>query len=285
LRNCGRGKDGRLSRLSPYRGLFYWHHLAGLVFGVASLAFVARGLVSMNPWGFLDSGGRGGGERARLEGPAPRWAEVRQSIEALRARSVTAISLSLAPYGGTLYWSARGEDGAVTRLDASGNAAPLSERDLAEAAARLAGAAGIAEQRLMNDGDAYYLGERGIGLRGLPVYRAIANDSESTRYYLDPASGALLGRADANRRWHRWLFAAIHRLDFAAWVRVRPAWDIILIGLMLGGIAVSATGVYLALRRVRNDIVVVFRVITTRGAAQSRGLPSYVMHPTGPKQG
>jgi hypothetical protein len=66
---------------------------------------------------------------------------------------------------------------------------------------------------------------------------------------------------------------------------VRPAWDIILIGLMLGGIAVSATGVYLALRRVRNDIVVLYRVIARRGAAPSKGLPSYVMRATGPENG
>jgi uncharacterized iron-regulated membrane protein len=95
----------------------------------------------------------------------------------------------------------------------------------------------------------------------LPVYRVMSNDGDSTRYYLDPTTGSLLQRADANRRWHRWLFAAVHRLDFAAWVRVRPAWDIILIGLMLGGIAVSATGVYLALRRVRSDLVMVFRAL------------------------
>jgi hypothetical protein len=92
-----RGKD---EQLSAYRGLFYWHHLAGLVFGVVSLAFVASGLVSMNPWGFLDS--RGGGERARLEGPSPHWAEVKASILELRARSVPALNLSLAPYGGKL---------------------------------------------------------------------------------------------------------------------------------------------------------------------------------------
>jgi hypothetical protein len=104
----------------------------------------------------------------------------------------------------------------------------------------------------MLDGDGYYIGDRSSGR--LPVYRVIANDAEDTRYYIDPVSGALLERADANRRWHRWLFGAIHRLDFAAWIRVRPVWDIILIVLMLGGIAVSATGVYLALRRVRNDL-------------------------------
>jgi len=67
-----------------------------------------------------------------------------------------------------------------------------------------------------------------VGVR-LPVYRIVLNDAESTRYYLDPTTGALLARLDTNRRWRRWLFGAIHRLDFAAWVRVRPAWDMILI--------------------------------------------------------
>jgi uncharacterized iron-regulated membrane protein len=261
-----RGKDGRLS---PYRGLFYWHHLSGLVFGIVALAFVASGLVSMNPWGFLDS--RGGGERARLEGTAPRWTAVRTSLDALRAHAVDAVSLSLSRYGGDIYWLATAADGTVTRLDTAGNVAPLGERDLAAAAARLAGANGIAAQGLMDEADTYYVGQGGR----LPVYRVIANDAESTRYYLDPLSGALLGRVDANRRWQRWLFGAVHRLDFAAWVRVRPAWDIILIALMLGGFAVSATGVYLAVRRVRSDIVMLFRAMAgaagaIRGTAATR---------------
>jgi uncharacterized iron-regulated membrane protein len=242
-----RGKD---RRVSPYRGLFYWHHLAGLVFGLVTLAFVASGLVSMNPWGFLDS--RPGNDRARLEGTQPRWEDVKTSILALKARAIMAVNLSLAPYGGQIFWLAAGDDGFVTRLDAAGNLAPISARDLTEAAARLAGSAGTATQGLIHEADAYYIGDRLSGR--LPVYRVIANDAESTRYYIDPTSGALLERADSNRRWHRWLFGAIHRLDFAAWIRVRPAWDITLIVLMLGGIAVSATGVYLALRRVRNDL-------------------------------
>jgi PepSY-associated TM region len=258
-----RGKDGRVS---PYRGLFYWHHLSGLVFGLIALAFVASGLVSMNPWGFLDS--RGSGERARLDGQLPRWGDVKSSIMALGARSVTAVNLSLAPYGGNLFWFATGEDGSVTRLDASGNVVPIGEHDLVEAAARLAGSAGIAAQGFIKEGDAYYIGDRSSA--PLPVYRVIANDAESTRYYLDPTSGALVQRADSNRRWHRWLFGAIHRLDFAAWIRVRPIWDIILVTLMIGGAAVSATGVYLALRRVRNDIVLVFRFLAKRSAALHR---------------
>jgi hypothetical protein len=75
-----RGKDGKLS---PYRGIFYWHHLAGLVFGLFTLTFVASGLISMNPWGFLEGGG-GGGEIGRLEGPPARWGEIKASIAALQ---------------------------------------------------------------------------------------------------------------------------------------------------------------------------------------------------------
>jgi hypothetical protein len=200
-----RGKD---RRVSPYRGLFYWHHLAGLVFGVVTLAFVASGLVSMNPWGFLDS--RGGYDRARLEGPPPRWGDVNASILALRARAIMAVNLSLAPYGGEIFWLATGEDGVVTRLDAAGNMAPISTRDLTEAAARLAGTAGTATQGLMLNGDSYYIDDRSSAR--LPVYRVIANDAESTRYYIDPTSSALLARADSNRRWHRWLFASYSSL-------------------------------------------------------------------------
>ncbi len=62
------------------------------------------------------------------------------------------------------------------------------------------------------------------------------------------------------------LFDAIHRLDFAAWVRVRPAWAMVLIALMLDGAAVSATGVYLAVRRVRSDLIILYRFAAGRTA-------------------
>ncbi len=105
-------KRGKRGRLSPYRGVFYWHHLAGLVFGLVTLAFVGSGLVSMNSWGFLDS--RGGGERLRLEGQIPHWVEVKASISALRGRSIEAVNLTLSPYGGKLFWLATHADGSVT---------------------------------------------------------------------------------------------------------------------------------------------------------------------------
>jgi hypothetical protein len=261
-----RGKDGKFS---PYRGLFYWHHLSGLVFGIATLTFVVSGLVSMNPWGFLEGRG-GGGETGRLEGPPPAWGEVHASLAAIRARPADAVNLTTAPLAGKLFWLVTGADGTATRLDASGNAAPLSEQELAEAAARIVGSNGISERGMLREEDAYYFSHH--DQVALPVYRIIANDAENTRYYLDPTSGALLGRADSSSRWHRWLFAGLHRIDFAAWLRTRPAWDIIVITLMLGGLAGSATGVYLAVRRIRSDVVMVFRLLAgvRHGDAASR---------------
>ena len=258
---------------SPYRGWFYWHHIAGLIFGLTTLTFVISGLISMNPWGLLEDR-RGGGEQERLEGGPLKWGEVRASLDAIQAKSEMAGSVRLAttPFAGQLYWLATRQDGTVTRLDAEGGSAPMSGLDLAEAAKRVAGDAEIADQALINKEDAYYFQESERFV--LPIYRVVLKDDERTRYYIDPQSGALLQRTDATARWYRWLFGGLHRIDFTAWMRARPIWDIIVLTLMLGGLALTATGFYLALRRIRNDIMQLSRFIGRRKPAPAeRGDP------------
>src|SRR5262249_4075276 len=92
-----------------------------------------------------------------------------------------------------------------------------------------------------------------------PVYRLILKDDEQTRYYLDPNTGALVQRADSAGRWRRWLFSGLHRLDFAEWMRARPFRGILMLVTLLGGLAASVTGVYLAFRRIRSDVIVLLR--------------------------
>lgn len=245
-------------KLSPYRGLLSWHHLIGLVFGLVTLTWVASGLVSMNPAGFLE-GRRGDEEQTRIRGTAPTWGNLRTSLEGVRTRAsvAQAVSLVTAPLAGELYWLATLDDGNTVRLNAAGDVAVPSKDDLAQAARRVAGAAPITEHGLTDKEDAYYFKRRGERLV-LPVYRMILGDADATRYYLDPSSGLLLQRIGANDRWHRWLFGALHRIDFAAWMRARPLWDIVVLCLLLGGFGVSATGVYLAIRRMRDDVVRLF---------------------------
>jgi uncharacterized iron-regulated membrane protein len=257
---------GAGKKASPYRGWMYWHHMVGLAFGLVTLTWVVSGLISMNPWGFLEGGGRGG-DLARVEGQPPKWSDVRASVEAVRAQPAvaTAVSVTMATLGSRLYWLATQSDGSVTRLDAAGHPVPVSDTDLAEAAGRIAGAVGVAEQAMIDREDAYYFQRQDQFV--LPVYRVILRDEEQTRYYLSPTTGSILQRADANGRWHRWLFGGLHRIDFTAWMRARPVWDILVLALMLGGLGVTATGLYLAVRRIRNDVVTVSRLLARRGAA------------------
>src|SRR5262249_37218612 len=166
----GRGKEGKLS---PYRGWFYWHHVIGLIFGVLTLTWVLSGLISMNPWGFLE--GRGRGEASLVEGSSPRWKDIKESLEAVRTQLAGSgvVSLTTAPFGGRLYWMATFNDGGVKRLDISGRVAPTSNGELAQAAQRIAGDRAIAEQGLVNQEDAYYYARqrRRFDEVVLPVYR------------------------------------------------------------------------------------------------------------------
>jgi hypothetical protein len=253
-------------RLSPYRGWFYWHHMIGLVFGIVTLTWIVSGLISMNPWGFLDSR-RGGGEQGRISGEPLRWNAVRASLDDIRTQPavIDAARIAAAPLDGRLYWLVTRRDGEAERIDAAGHAAPLSVADLADAAGRISVGAGVAEQGMIESEDAYFL--RGDEPRRLPIYRVILSDPDNTRYYLDPLSGSVLQRIDANGRWHRWLFGGLHRIDFTSWMRARPTWDIIVLFLMSGGLALAITGFYLALRRVWSDIVRAVRVATRRAPA------------------
>jgi len=72
-----RGKDGTIG--SPYRGLWWWHHMAGLVFGLLALTWVGSGLFSMSPWGLFDSDA-GLVERQRLAG-VMRWTATRRALD------------------------------------------------------------------------------------------------------------------------------------------------------------------------------------------------------------
>src|SRR5271167_4261618 len=98
-------------RWSPYRGFKFWHHLAGLLFGAFTLTWVLSGLLSMNPWGWLEAASARP-ERARLRGPDPSGAQLRSSLQALvGAPHPDAVSLKLAPLDGRLYFIATNAQG------------------------------------------------------------------------------------------------------------------------------------------------------------------------------
>ena len=249
-------KRGSGGRLSPYRGWFYWHHIAGLVFGVVTLTWVVSGTFSMNPWGFLD--GRGGDERVRLAGEPLPWSGIRAAIDALKQNPpADAVRIASAPSTANCSGLPRKRDGSVSRLDSEGRPAPVVVSDLEAAAQRLAKGTSIESQGMIASEETYYfnfsIAERDDA-RPLPAYRVVLNDAEHTRYYLSPETGQLVRKVDANGRGQRWLFSGLHRLDFTQWLRMRPVWDIVMLLLLLGGLGGTTTGVYLAISRIKRDL-------------------------------
>ncbi len=226
-------------RWSPYRGFMLWHHLLGLVFGVFVLTWVASGLISMNPWGFLDSDA-GAVEAEQLAGKLPTGSDIAAMLPALAgATPPGTVSLKSAPFDGALAFIATTGDGTRIRIDGSGRTLPPP--DMARAAEILGGAPAVR----LTASDNYYFGSRDEPIH-LPVYRVAAGD---TRYYLDQLSGQIVKAVDANGRWYRWLHEGLHRLDFATVLRSRPVWDLVMLPLMLGVTLVCGTGAWLGLRR------------------------------------
>ena len=244
-------------RWSGYRRVWLWHHLAGLVFGVLTLAWVASGLVSMNPWGFLDGSG-GAAAISRVTGAPPTWSQVRAALSALQAHQTgaPAVKVATAPLGGRLYLLATDHSGHLTRLDASGAASPVRLADLQAAASRLADGRAIASQTIIAREDAYYFSHHST-VR-LPAYRVMLAGGE--RDYLDPRTGGLLARFDAAARDYRWLHQGLHRWDVVAGLRQGPVWAAVMVLLLAGVTGGVATGVWLSFKAVTRD----FRRLTRR---------------------
>jgi hypothetical protein len=245
-------RAGRTRAFSPYKGWNLWHHVSGVVFGVLLLTWVGSGLLSMNPWGLLEGTG-GRAESDRLRGIDFTGREVVAAIQRFAASSGDfpgAQRIVAAPFAGQRYLAMHARSG-VTRIDAATLApAPLAEQALQQGAALLQPESAIASSELLTEGDAYYYDDHD-GRRSYPVYRVILADPGRTRYYINPVDGRLVQKTDRDGRWYRWLFQALHRWDFASALQRRPWWDLVVLTLMLGVTAVSATGLYLGYRRVK----------------------------------
>lgn len=238
-----RRKDGgRIG--SPFRGVWWWHHVFGLFFGLLTLTWVASGLFSMNPWGFLDSMA-GFAERERLTGQV-RWAEVRGALAA--QGDTHAVRLETAPLGGRAYIAAVSADGETIRFDADGGRSNLTESELRSA---LKNGPPLAALGLLHAEDSYYYSHKFPA--PLPVWRAVLGDAESTRLYIDPASGRLVRAFDGNGRSFRWLQDGLHSLDFPI-LRKRPIRDLVVIPLLAMVTLVCGTGTWMAWTKAARDL-------------------------------
>jgi len=239
-----RGRDGALG--SPYRGLWWWHHMTGLVFGLVTLTWVASGMFSMNPWGVFDSEA-GQAERQRLAGPM-RWADLRRALTQVRDLPPGTVRLESAPLGGRTALVATSRDGRGVRLDEAGRRAALTRADVARA---LGNGPPLASLTLLREGDSYYYTHK-VPVR-LPVWRAVLADAPATRLYIDATSGALLRTVDGAARAERWLWNAPHSFDLPG-LNQGTLRSLVLVPLLAFVTLVCGTGAWMGWRKLARDV-------------------------------
>jgi len=222
------------------RGVLHWHHVSGLVFGALALSWVASGLLSMNPWGVLK-----GGDVERLPAGV-NGDDVQTLLESLRERAPPSIQeITSAPLTGVFFAVATRTDGSRVRYDSSATVHPLSAGEIGAQVRSVAGADATWSMLRREDAYHYKLPE---DQALLPVIRAESPGGDY--YYLDPLSGAVVGRADSDYRSYRWWHNALHRLDFSPTLRSPTGRTVFLLPLLLGTTGLCGIGCFLALRRV-----------------------------------
>jgi hypothetical protein len=276
----------------PYRGWKRWHTIIGLGFGIITVTWAFSGLLSMGPFEFVErlagnrpsqsaaanqgatGGQKGPGRRGR--GGAVNLAgalrgDARFDLAAFATRSpadsIAALGSGFQPkeieftmFAGEPVYMATDAAGATQIIPVNGE--PKSEFDSNRIMAIVREAAGsnLAELRLMDEYDAYYLDR--TGQRPLPVVYLRLNDDNRTRYYIDVKTGQIAGTYDSSNWVNRWLYHGLHSLDFPWLYKHRPLWDIVVILLMLGGTAVCVTSLVLTWRVLKRKLSPLLPAIT-----------------------
>jgi len=246
---------------TPYREpVMRWHHLIGLAFAGITLTWVFSGLMSMNPWGLFKGGGVELNRRAYAGGtlnPAA-WPLASSDALQLLPPSWQARELRWHMLDGKPYLIAVNGAGRTRMIDAVERRVDegIPEAQLMRAAMKLVDAP-LAGSELLQREDAYYYSREAHTMMGgmrhpLPVLRLRYADAAQTWVHIDPATGVVLGKLDSTQRVKRWLFAFLHSWDLPVLLSSRPLWDIAMILLSLGGLALSLTGVVIGGRRLRH---------------------------------
>ncbi len=219
---------------SPFNGWHYWHHVLGLACATFVLTWITSGWLSMDHGRLFSDGRLNEAERAQLAGPP------------LNAADLAAIPRS-APALKEVEWFRFAGRAFVRSMDSTGrrnfgfaDSAHLAHADIARAAMRLGAACTIG-----SDNDAYAARSR---VAGAIVYRIVCGNAW---WQIDGADGRIIEKLDASRRSYRWVFRALHTLDFPLLTENPAARSVIIMLLCAGGFIFSVTGAVIGWRRIK----------------------------------
>jgi hypothetical protein len=262
-------------RGAPYVRWMRWHHYFGLIFGLVTFTWILSGLLSMNPGDWSPGNSPTQAQTRAVTGGALNLGLFRLSpadairefqtefqpreIELLQFRGRPFYLAYQAPdqlkpgqWSNTDLAAVLSAEAPLPQLLIAADESKTKVRELPRDEMMIAARdtmpnARIADAAWLNQYDAYYY-HRARGRR-LPVLRVKYDDPQQTWLYFDPQLGAVVQKEETRTRIERWLYNGLHSLDFPYLYQGRPAWDITVIVLSVGGCMLSATAIWLTWRR------------------------------------
>jgi PepSY-associated TM region len=232
----------------PYRGQKRWHTLCGLFFGILACTWAFSGMLSMNPFPLPIAQHGDAAMSAALRGrpftlTAFAAKDPRQAISNLKVKELDLTFLA----GQPVYLAIGGRHGS-RMIPVSKAFDPNLNQVIREAALPTP----VAELRVLEEYDVYYLDRHRE--KPLPVILARLDDSQRTRYYIDPQTARIVGSYRTSSFVDRWLYQGLHSIDLPWLYNHRPAWDLVVLVLLLGGASLSITGVILGFQLLRRTL-------------------------------
>ncbi|RXH21013.1 PepSY domain-containing protein [Bradyrhizobium zhanjiangense] len=234
---------------TPYRGWHALHHLIGLAATVFVLTWIFSGWLSMDH-GRLFSRGQLTLTEAGVVNAAPDWREA-SSLD-LQPISAAAREAEWFAFNGHVYRRDRVALGGQTlsrRGDAlrDGLAGFLDVHEIQGLMGRLT--VGCGPPSVLPDSDDYPALST---MPGAPVYRSRCDGD--LWFDIDGADGNVLQRLDPSRRAYRWLYSALHTLDFPVLLAHPRLRDVVIVSLCTLGLTFSVTGIVIGWRRLRSSL-------------------------------
>ena len=238
----------------PYVGQKRWHMILGLAFGPLACTWAFSGMLSMDPFPKLQSGSS---DIARFQ-LAQALRDSSLPLAAFAAKSPQQALLETNSdfhAKGLEFVSVMGEPAflATASLNetllipvAGRPRAEFDRQSIIDALRKAAAPYDITETRAVTQYESYYLDRR--NLLPLPAIFVRFNDSQRSMYYIDPKTARIVVGYNSHSRWNRWLYHGLHSINFPWLYRYRPAWDIVVLALLLGGLSLSVTALILAWR-------------------------------------
>ena len=236
----------------PYTGQKRWHMITGLFFGIVACTWAFSGMLSLDPFPLPQPSEEVGARIAVALRGGPLSltefaAKPARAVLAQLGQDFSAKELEYTWMAGELVYLASGRNAQTQIVPLEGDAVPALDRNLLFGVMRRAVRPfRPTEMRVVTKYEAYYIDRH--QRRPLPAIFMKLNDGANSMFYVDPKTARVVGSYDAASRVNRWMYQGLHSLDFPWLYAYRPLWDIVVLLLMLGGVALSVTSVILAVR-------------------------------------